>query len=203
MTKQKNDAAEGREVRSAGKPVELRAEGGDGVAVAGYAATFNERTSIGDFFDEVIAPGAFDEALKRGDDTVFLVNHRDLPLARTSSGTLQLSVDQRGLKIETELDPDDPDVARILPKIQRGDLSKMSFAFRSVREEWDDSGDVPLRTIHEVELFDVSIVTSPAYEGTEIGLRSMRDALADRPSITAARISHRMQRKARLAGLTV
>ena len=57
--------------------------------------------------------------------------------------------------------------------MKRGDLDKMSFAFRAIKEEWDDSGDIPLRTIKEVQLFDVSIVNDPAYPGTDIGLRSL------------------------------
>lgn len=202
MSKQNETRIDSRETR-AGAAFELRADAPDeNVAVAGYAAVFNERTSIGGYFDELIAPGAFDEALARGDDTVFLINHQDLPLARTSSGTLRLSVDERGLRVETELDPSDPDVARILPKMRRGDLSKMSFAFRAVRDEWDKTGDTPLRTIHEVELYDVAIVTDPAYQGTEIGLRSMRAALGAAPEKVAGKILHRMKRKARLAGLT-
>lgn len=190
-----------REVR-AGTPIEFRNDDPDAPArVMGYAAVYNERTMIGDFFEEVIAPGAFDAALERGDDTVFLVDHAGLPLARTSSGTLTLSHDARGLRVETDLDQSDPDVQRIVPKMKRGDLSKMSFAFRAKREAWDETGAVPLRTILEVELFDVSIVTDPAYAGTEIGLRSLEAArAAGLPD--AADVAARMARRARLAGLT-
>lgn len=195
MTKQN------REVRS-GSPIELRTDPAEveAISVAGYAAIFDEVTTIGDFFEEVIAPGAFAEALRRGDDTSFLINHDGLPLARTSSGTLRLVEDARGLKVETDLDALDPDVLRIVPKMKRGDLSKMSFAFRAVREEWDDTGAIPRRTILEVELFDVSIVTAPAYEGTEIGLRSLADARAAGGGDAAAVVA-RMKRKARLAGI--
>ena len=190
-----------REIRS-GTAVEVRAaEDGDPIKVVGYAAIYSEATMIADVFEEVIAPGAFTEALARGDDTVFLVNHRDLPLARTASGTLRLSEDARGLRIETELDPSDPDVQRIVPKMRRGDLSKMSFAFRAVREEWDDSGEVPRRTISEVELFDVSIVTDPAYAGTEIGLRSLDAMRTVVMTTSAVSIVAHMRRKARLRGL--
>ena len=75
--------------------------------------------------------------------------------------------------METELDASDPDVQSIVPKMKRGDLDKMSFAFIPTRQEWDESGDMPRRTIQEAQLFDVSIVTTPAYDGTEIGLRSL------------------------------
>jgi uncharacterized protein len=157
----------------AGLPVEIRAEDNT-IKVAGYAAVFNEEADIGGYFREVIAPGAFKDAIGR-DDVVFLVNHAGLPLARTRSGTLILKEDKRGLYIETELDPEDPEVKSIVPKMKRGDLDKMSFAFLPEVQEWDDSDDVPLRTLKQVRLLDVSIVTQPAYEGTEIGLRSLQD----------------------------
>ena len=162
------------EVRMSGAPVEVRAEN-DTVTVEGYAAVFGEETDIGGMFREVIAPGAFSEALSRGDDVVFLVNHDDLPLGRTRSGTLQLSQDDKGLLMRAELDGSDPDVARLVPKMRRGDLDKMSFAFIPERQEWDETGDTPLRTIQSLRLYDVSIVTTPAYEGTEIGLRSLEE----------------------------
>lgn len=194
-----------REVRT-GTRAEIRDEGaGDetSIRVAGYAAIFGEVAMIGDYFEEVIAPGAFAAALERGDDTVFLINHRDLPLARTGSGTLRLTEDARGLRVETDLDGTDPDVCRIVPKMKRGDLSKMSFAFRAKRDEWDETGEVPRRTILEVELYDVSIVTDPAYQGTEIGLRSLAEARAAgtlSPASCAA-IAAGMRRRARLARL--
>jgi len=188
------------ERRRAADP-EIRAEEGeDTVAVTGYAAVFSEPTMIGDFFEEVIAPGAFSEALKRGDDTVFLIDHEGLPLARTTSGTLVLSEDSRGLKVETNLTTDDPDVMRVVPKMRRGDLSKMSFAFRATREEWDDTGDMPKRTIFELELVDVSVVTFPAYPTTEIGLRRLEE-VRSHSSKSAEDIVSDMRRRARLAGI--
>lgn len=166
-----------REVRG-GIPAEIRADD-DGIKVSGYAAVFNQETDIGGYFREVIAPGAFADAIQR-DDVVFLINHDGLPLARTRSGTLKLEEDDHGLRIDTVLDPEDPDVRSIVGKMKRGDLDKMSFAFIPTRQEWDDSEEVPLRTIQEASLFDVSIVTSPAYEGTEIGLRSLEQHRKER-----------------------
>ena len=157
----------------AGKPVEIRMEG-EAIKVSGYAAVFNEEADICGMFREVIAPGAFRDAIGR-DDVVFLVNHDGLPLARTRSGTLTLREDSRGLYMETELDPEDPDVRSIVPKMKRRDLDKMSFAFYPEVQEWDDSGETPLRTIRQASLSDVSIVTNPAYDGTDIGLRSLQE----------------------------
>jgi uncharacterized protein len=162
-----------RELRT-GLPAETRATE-NGINVSGYAAVYGQKTLIGAEswgFYEVIQEGAFDDAIGR-DDVVFLINHEGLPLARTRSGTLTLTTDGHGLKMETTLDGSDPDVMSIVPKMQRGDLDKMSFAFLPEIQEWDDSQTPPVRTIKKAALYDVSIVTSPAYEGTEIGLRSL------------------------------
>jgi HK97 family phage prohead protease len=164
--------------RRALMPFELRADE-EKTRVIGHAAVFNQEADIGGMFREVIRPGAFTRAIQES-DVPFLIEHSDLPLARNRSGTLKLSEDQTGLRIETELDGSDPDVQRIIPKMKRGDLDKMSFAFRATRQEWvDGEDDEPdLRILHEVELFDVSIVTNPAFDGTDIALRT-RDAKRD------------------------
>lgn len=156
-----------------GEAYEFRADDG-AVKVSGYAAVFEQETNIGGVFREKIARGAFSDAVGR-DDVVFLINHDGLPLARTRSGTLTLREDDHGLFIESELEPTDPDVKSIVPKMKRGDLDKMSFAFIPEKDSWDDDGKIPLRTIERAKLFDVSIVTSPAYEGTDIGLRSLKN----------------------------
>lgn len=160
-----------KEIR-AGSPVEVREDGG-AIKVSGYAAVFNSETVIGGSFRERIAVGAFSKAVGR-DDVMFLINHDGLPLARTKSGTLSIREDEKGLFMETELDPTDPQVQSIIPKMKRGDLDKMSFAFRATGETWDESGAMALRTITEADLFDVSIVTYPAYADTSIGLRSLQ-----------------------------
>jgi HK97 family phage prohead protease len=161
-----------REIRG-GIPAEIRADE-TGIKVSGYAAVFNQETDIGGMFREQIAPGAFTDAIGR-DDVVFLINHDGLPLARTRSGTLTIKEDERGLYMETTLDAEDPDVKSIVGKMKRGDLDKMSFAFWPEKQEWDDTQDPPLRTITQASLYDVSIVTTPAYDGTEIGLRSLSE----------------------------
>lgn len=186
-----------REMRG-GPAAEIRQEE-TGIRVAGYAAVFNQEAQIGSWFREVIAPGAFAQAIGR-DDVVFLINHEGLPLARTRSGTLKLTEDEHGLYMETVLDPEDPDVKSIVGKMKRGDLDKMSFAFTPIRQEWDESQDPPLRTIREVNLYDVAIVTTPAYDGTEIGLRALEQhraaTRAERNNSAAAR---RLRMKKHLA----
>ena len=187
-----------KEIRT-GLPVEVRAEDSE-IRVSGYAAVFNSETNIGGKFTETIEPGAFRDAIGR-DDVVFLINHDGLPLARTSSGTLTLAEDKRGLKIEARLQAGDPDVQRIIHKMERGDLDKMSFAFYPEVQEWDDSGDIPRRTIKRAALDDVSIVTRPAYDTTEIGLRSL-DQHRKEHNFFAARI-RRMEMELRLRNLSV
>jgi len=183
-----------REIRTLSESVEIRSDDDNQIRVAGYAAVFGQETKIGGAFTEVIAPGAFRNALERGDDVVFLVNHDGLPLARTRSGTLLLSEDERGLYMETVLDGSDPDVRALVPKMKRGDLDKMSFAFIPLRQSWDESGEMPKRTIEDVSLHDVSIVTTPAYEGTEIGLRSLEAFRAEKRQQTQAIRRLRMKR---------
>ena len=184
-----------REIRAAAQPMEIREDEGEAIRVSGYAAVFGEETNIGGMFTEVIDRGAFANALQRQDDVVFLVNHDGLPLARTRSGTLRLTEDERGLYMETELDGTDPDVRAIVPKMKRGDLDKMSFAFVPKRQEWDDSGSIPKRTIQDLELHDVAIVTTPAYDGTEIGLRSLE---AHRAAATTSQAARRLRMKGKL-----
>lgn len=185
------------EIRTGARHAEVRA-GEDGtITVAGYAAVFGETADIGGWFTEEIVRGAFKDAIPR-DEVMFLINHEGLPLARTKSGTLRLSEDDHGLHMEAELDPTDPDVARIVPKMKRGDLDKMSFAFVPRKQVWDDTRDPPHRQITEAALRDVSIVSMPAYEGTEIGLRALQDHRRQEERGAAAR---RLRMKAKMHGL--
>jgi HK97 family phage prohead protease len=152
--------------------LEFRAEG-DSVTVGGYAAVFNSMSQDLGGFREVIRRGAFTHTIAQGADVRFLINHDGMPLARTKSGTLRLAEDNRGLRIDATLDPTDPDVQRLLPKMRRGDLSQMSFGFRTLKDAWRQEGADQIRELHAVDLFDVSAVTYPAYQSTEVALRSL------------------------------
>ncbi len=190
------DSMADKEIRTLVQNVEVREDEESGtIRVSGYAAVFGEETNIAGMFTETIERGAFTSAIERQDDVVFLINHDGLPLARTRSGTLRLSQDERGLYMESELDRNDPDVRAIVPKMKRGDLDKMSFAFMPERQEWDDSGDMPKRSIKDLRLYDVSIVTNPAYEGTEIGLRALE---AHREAQRKTQAARRLRMKGRL-----
>ncbi len=145
--------------------------------IEGYAIVYDSRTDLG-YFDEIIAAGA----LKNCDlkDVRFLVNHDTnmIPLARSrnnnENSTMQLIVDERGLKIIVRLDlENNSDARNLYSAIERGDISGMSFMFTVRKEEWDESdSEHPKRTILEIEkVFEVSAVTFPAYEETEINAR--------------------------------
>jgi len=150
---------------------ELRADAAETRAI-GYAAVFNQMTRIGSWFDEVIAPGAFANAINGGDIRALINHDTGRVIGRTTAGTLLLSEDAKGLRSEIIL-PDTTDGRDLAVSLGRGDITGMSFGFSIVREEWDESGDMPKRTILEANLFEVSPVTFPAYEGTDIAMRSL------------------------------
>lgn len=175
-----------RETR-AGLPVEVRAEGDGRIVVEGYAAVFDQPTDIGGVFTEVVARGAFRSALQRKDDVEFLINHGGLPLARSTAGNLTMKEDDHGLHIRAELDPSDPDVQRIVPKMRGKMLDQMSFAFQATGQRWDTPADGPdVRTITDVVLYDVSIVNRGAYPTTQIALRDRDAAKAEAEKARAA-----------------
>lgn len=160
--------------------VERRAEG-QAIGFKGHAAMFGKRTWIGPKrwgFWEVVGDSAFTKTLGEA-DVRFLINHDpNLLLARNKAATLRLSEDAKGLAVDADMAPVSyaTDLAVLL---ERGDISQMSFAFEVVKDSWEELDDGnELRTLEEVRLWDVSVVTYPAYEDTDAGLRSFAfDAL--------------------------
>lgn len=153
--------------------------------VEGYAIVFNQETLIGDSehgFIEVIDRHALDAANLK--DVPFKYNHTDdrLILARTRNGSLSLAIDDYGLKVRAEL-IDTQSNRDVYKSIAAGLLDKMSFAFTVKSQSWDREGEIPKRTILEIDrIYDVSVVDLPAYEGTSI------DALARSLEIAEAEI---------------
>lgn len=144
-------------------------------SIEGYAAVFNSKTRIGSYFDEVIEPGAFSRSLSENGDVRALFNHDwNNVLGRTKSGTLNLKEDEKGLNFNVELP--NTSVARDLSEsMARGDINQCSFGFFVTDEEWDYSVEPALRTIKEVELFEISVVSIPAYDDTEASLVRDKD----------------------------
>lgn len=159
---------------------EVRKSGTSTIKIEGYASTFNQPYDMG-FYTETVERGAFTKTLTESPDVRFLINHDGLPLARTSSGTLELFEDSIGLGFRSELDGNDPDVARLVPKMERGDLSQCSFAFRTIKDEWDE--EYTKRTLKELSLRDgdVSVVTYPANPNASAKLRASREVVAAAP----------------------
>lgn len=177
------------ERRAVMRAPELRA-GTSGVlrTVSGYAAVFDVEADIAGMFREVISPGAFRSSLADGDDIRAYLNHDSgRLLGRSSTGTLRLREDVRGLAIEIDL-PDTTDGRDLVTLMERGDVDGMSFGFMVRGEEWDFSDELPRRRIMDVQLFEVSPVTAPpAYDATTIGLRAREEADKARAAIDEAR----------------
>jgi HK97 family phage prohead protease len=153
--------------------------------LTGYAATTGQPYDLG-AFTEVIRPGAFRATLGTNPDVELNLNHgtagSGLPLARTTSGTMRLSEDSRGLKVEADLDDDDPDTQTLVRKMKRGDVNAMSFKFYATQQTWND--DFTRREIVETDLNggDCSVVTHPANPTTSASLTyGNADGLADPP----------------------
>lgn len=152
----------------------------NGAYITGRPIVFESKTDLG-FCDEVIRRGALDEADLS--DVRFLVNHNTdmIPLARSQAGnknsTMQIQTDKDGLTMRVNLDVENNTEARALySAVQRGDISGMSFMFTITGDEWENlDSEHPTRYINTIgQVAEVSAVTFPAYESTEISARDKR-----------------------------
>ena len=153
--------------------IEKREDGKPG-KISGYAAVFNKRSEDLGWFVEMIASGAFKNALKKSDARA-LVNHdSNLILGRQSAGTLRLKEDAKGLFMEVDL-PDTQYARDLALSIERRDIQEQSFGFTVKTDQWQQNDNEPdLRTLIEIdEIYDVSPVTFPAYPDTSVAKRSL------------------------------
>jgi len=158
---------------------ELRLAAEDGMAakISGHAAVFDQLSEDLGGFRERIAAGAFANTLKNADIRALFNHDANFVLGRNKAGTLRLKEDLTGLAIE--IDPPDTQFARDLGvSMKRGDINQMSFGFYTVSDQWAKIDGAWVRTLLEVELFDVSPVTYPAYPQTDVAVRSMQAAIA-------------------------
>lgn len=172
---------------------EIRAEQDDeGAIITGRPIVYNSRTDLG-YFDEIIEGGALDTADLT--DVRFLVNHNTdmIPLARSrrnnGNSTMQLSPDVNGLAIRVKLDVENNADARALySAVSRGDITGMSFMFAVQDDAWDDlDTDHPTRRIRSISsVVEVSAVTFPAYDATEINARSKEALDSARAALESA-----------------
>lgn len=145
----------------------------DAGRLTGYASVYNSLSEDLGGFRERISPAAFTRTLDdTSADVRALVNHdSSLVLGRRSAGTLRLSTDKNGLGVE--IYPPDTSYARDLRMlIERGDVNQMSFGFIVRADEWTIEETVRVRTVTDVELIEVSVVTIPAYPDTTVAIRS-------------------------------
>lgn len=160
---------------------ELRAATDGDFVLEGYAALFNNESKDLGGFRETIAPGAFTRSLRENADVKALFNHdSNLILGRSKSSTLALKEDERGLYFRAQLNKESQQHRDIYASVQRRDIDECSFAFsvpvggQRWEEKKDSDGSVyAARTLTDVDLFDVSAVTYPAYGGTSVAARSL------------------------------
>lgn len=173
---------------------EVRAEETErGHIITGRPIVYNSRTDLG-WFDEIIETGALDRTDLT--DVRFLVNHdtSKIPLARSrrnnGNSTMQLTVDAMGMGIRVDLDTENNAEARALySAVERGDISGMSFMFDVRGDEWDDlDSNHPTRRIKDIStVVELSAVTFPAYDSTEINARSKEALDSARAAVDTAR----------------
>jgi HK97 family phage prohead protease len=164
------------EIRTNSVDFEVRAEG-DGMTFTGYASVFNSPSEDLGGFVEYVAPGAFKRSLQSRNEVKLLWNHDSgEPLASLRGGTMQLFEDERGLKVTAQL----PNTTRgrdIAELLRTKVIDSMSFGFNVIKDSWSRDGQT--RTLESVRLFEVSVVSFPAYEATVAQVRSAPSINAD------------------------
>lgn len=142
----------------------------DELTLSGYAAVFDQLSEDLGGFQEKIRRGAFAKTIKEG-NIKFQANHEGLAMAGTAKRTLILAEDELGLKVDVHLPMASPDVQSLSWAIDNGGIDQMSFAFNTIRDEWEALDTMnPIRTLIEVKLYEVSAVNFPAYTQTSIAV---------------------------------
>lgn len=162
--------------------------------LVGYVVQWNkESETLWGEYIERFAPNAFSDSLKTGKDVRALFEHDHTKLlGRTSSGTLKLEEDGIGLRFE--LSPPDTQLGRdLLVSVERGDISGMSFGFRTVKNEWDFSVEPNLRTVQQAELVEITVTSIPAYPDSSLELLKRSKAKAQGQSNVDWRDKNRRQ----------
>lgn len=160
-----------RQMRSVASEFQTRADEGTGdLYISGYFSVFNSNYEIWPGATESVSPEAFDGALS--DDIRCLIDHETrLVLGRNKAGTLDLKTDSRGLWGEVKVNQKDQDAMNLYERVKRGDVNQCSFGFEILDEEFEDRGTEVHWTIKKVKLYEVSVVTFPAYDETEVSAR--------------------------------
>ncbi|WP_270578002.1 HK97 family phage prohead protease [Caldibacillus thermoamylovorans] len=159
------------QTRSLQSQLKTRAEQEDEMIIEGYFVVFNSETELWPGAYEEISPEAFNNTLSN--DVRALINHdTSMVLGRNKAGTLELKVDSRGLWGKIKVNPNDTDAVNLYERVKRGDVDQCSFGFQILNEETEYREDGSIKwTIKEVDLFEVSVCTFPAYEDTGVSAR--------------------------------
>jgi len=161
-----------REVRTICTELRAMPQDGKPSKICGHAANFNSMSQDLGGFTERIAPGAFAKTILDADVRALWNHDANIVLGRNKSGTLTLAEDSQGLYFE--IDAPDIQLVRdmVIGPITRGDVSQCSFGFYTIADKWENIEGRAVRTLLECELLDVSPVTYPAYNSTDVAMRS-------------------------------
>lgn len=167
----------------------------DKLAVAGAPVVYDSLSEDLGGFRERFARGSLSKTLGEQRDIGLLYSHDSAAvLASTRAGNLRLDPQDEALRYEADLSLADPDVQRLNAKMEAGTVTKMSFGFRAVRDRWDDKDErgVPIRTVTEAQLIEISAVWLPAYQATSIEGRAV---LGDLPVAALAAMPAELRRQ--------
>jgi uncharacterized protein len=185
---------ERHEIRDFVESIELRAAAAGSKSpgtLSGYCSVAGKYSEDLGYFRETVAAGAFTKCLARCDVRCLKNHDPNLLLGRTSAGTLRLVQDEFGLKMECDL-PDTTAGRDTAEEVRRGDMQGQSISFTTAIDQWDWSGDVPIRTVIEFDqLYDVGPVTFPAFADTSVACRAFQTETEKRsiPTPDAAAIA--------------
>lgn len=193
---------ERRSIPSELSKIEIEKRAGGLASIRGYAAVYYDGTPETEFrmgkVVERIMPGTFSRAMKESSDVVCLFNHDENKLlGRRSAKTLRLADDERGFRYSVDT-PNTSYGRDLVEMISRGDVSGSSFSFGingTAGENWRSEGDVMIRELRDVNLFDVAPVVNPAYKATTLSLRSLK-SWAESRSITGSELQKLMDQAA-------
>lgn len=161
------------QVRASRSEFKTRSDENGKFYISGYFSVFNSEYEICPGAVEMVAETAFDETLSA--DIRCLIDHETrLVLGRNKAGTLELKTDSRGLWGEVEINPKDQDAMNLYERVKRGDVDQCSFGFEILDEEFQNLGDTVRWIIRKVKLYEVSVVTFPAYEETSVTARKQQ-----------------------------
>lgn len=177
---------------------ECRAELTDGKTLTGYGIVFNVQSLNLGGFKEIILPSAVDRTLREGLDVRSYVNHDpNKIIGRSSAGTLTMKKDRKGLRVEI-FPPSTSYAHDLMESVKRGDISGMSFRFRTITDDWHMEDELLIREVSDMVVGEIGPVSEPAYVDTSVAARSMAEF---HESIASGRSRDWYERRLRVAGI--